>query len=500
MERRNLSFYVLSIFLISVILGSGLLLYYQFHSRRSFIKQEKLELFRSHYSLIAHTFEKLSEAYLQKICIEDYAESIYTVQQEKNPADLHDLRKKFYSDLDGFYKEIREKGFQQLFICTAAGEKLLTLTGGKTFSVDINLPSVSVEDVNRLQQPVSGFEAGDTFSGYRYVYPLYYEEKLVGYAGFGVSQKAVIQEFQKWYPEILENLGFILFDSFGDLSDTEIYSPDDKSESFSADYFEEIDIALLESEEDEDGLVNILKNTHGDPFLFMGIPVLDAHKDIAGLFVSVDKSSELKYLNRAYLFIFISYGMLSAMLIAALAGSWLYKKQIEKTAAFDYLTGLYNRLIIDEFLSHALFRFIRYGAVTSLIMLDLDHFKQVNDTYGHRVGDIVLVSLSALLERTIRESDLAGRWGGEEIVVILPETDVHNAAILAQRLRKSFEEYHIKEIDGESVTASFGVIEICSKHTSTESIIADADRYMYKAKFHGRNRVCSQNSEDRDSG
>jgi diguanylate cyclase (GGDEF)-like protein len=162
------------------------------------------------------------------------------------------------------------------------------------------------------------------------------------------------------------------------------------------------------------------------------------------------------------------------------------KLSTEKKAYYDNLTGIFNRNKFNELFETELNRVKRYGNNTSIVILDIDHFKHFNDTYGHLVGDKVLKKMAETIEKRIRITDIVARWGGEEFVLLLPETPLQDAAILCETLRKAVSEIACTE--AEQITASFGVAQIKSDDTM-ESVFKRADEALYEAKAAGRNRV-----------
>lgn len=159
---------------------------------------------------------------------------------------------------------------------------------------------------------------------------------------------------------------------------------------------------------------------------------------------------------------------------------------LEILSVTDRLTGLANRRKLESALQAELLRARRYGKVFSVIMLDVDRFKNVNDTYGHTVGDTVLTQVAGLLTRNARETDLVGRWGGEEFLVVCPETSVAVVAALAERYRQEFERFEFEQAG--RVTCSFGVTA-CQEGDTVQALIQRADAALYRAKEGGRNRV-----------
>jgi diguanylate cyclase (GGDEF)-like protein len=166
--------------------------------------------------------------------------------------------------------------------------------------------------------------------------------------------------------------------------------------------------------------------------------------------------------------------------------------RLEVSSRTDGLTMLANRMHWESCLLQECKRASRYGAITSLIMFDLDHFKNINDTYGHLAGDEVLRAVAAILQQTIRETDIAGRYGGEEFAVIATDTPVDRAMLLAERIRAAIEGLNVIYDDQRiPVTVSLGVAGYTAEMDSHEALISCADDALYKAKHNGRN-CCMQ--------
>jgi diguanylate cyclase (GGDEF)-like protein/PAS domain S-box-containing protein len=159
---------------------------------------------------------------------------------------------------------------------------------------------------------------------------------------------------------------------------------------------------------------------------------------------------------------------------------------LENLARVDQLTQINNRLYLDEVLMSQYYRFNRYAEESTLILIDIDYFKSVNDEYGHIVGDKILIEFAEILKRSIRKDDILGRWGGEEFLIILPHTDIERGSILAEKLRKIIEAHSFKIVGKKS--ASFGVSTFVVG-MSVEQCVDMADQALYKAKKAGRNIV-----------
>lgn len=169
-------------------------------------------------------------------------------------------------------------------------------------------------------------------------------------------------------------------------------------------------------------------------------------------------------------------------------------RALAEVSSRDSLTGLYTRWFIMDKIDAEMSRAMRHGSAMAVLMLDIDHFKKVNDTYGHAAGDHVLREVGHVLRDSCRVYDMPGRYGGEEFCLMLPETKVEGTLNVAERIRRRLEE-RVFDLDGDTVqvTASIGVAgvdgELSEPLFNSASLIERADRALYTAKDRGRNRV-----------
>lgn len=208
--------------------------------------------------------------------------------------------------------------------------------------------------------------------------------------------------------------------------------------------------------------------------------------------VEAMKSGAYDYIPKAYL----TYDQLVKSLINA-REKWDLLKEKEELqeklahmAMYDSLTDVLSRHALLEQMEFETQRTNRYSRDLSILMIDIDHFKKVNDTYGHIVGDVVLKEVAAILQEHTRRSDFVGRYGGEEFVIVLPETGITKAVVLAEKLCKHVEKLSIT-YDGqvlEGTTISIGVAEY-ERDVTVDAFIDRSDQWLYKAKEGGRNQV-----------
>lgn len=219
-------------------------------------------------------------------------------------------------------------------------------------------------------------------------------------------------------------------------------------------------------------------------------------KVIGGLSVSVDKTpydqlteSVLKEIRKGYFSIWV-VGLV-ALALFKFTGMRLLQR-IEIMATHDSLTQLYNRRQIESLLQLECKRADRYGSQLSIILLDIDHFKKVNDTYGHPSGDEALRAVSKIIRQTIRETDIAGRYGGEEFIILVPNASCDGTEAMAERLRNEIKttSIQIEANNTISVSVSMGVACFSTENNTPEQLVKCADEVLYQAKETGRDRIC----------
>ena len=203
---------------------------------------------------------------------------------------------------------------------------------------------------------------------------------------------------------------------------------------------------------------------------------------------SIKEDIESNFLKKKHYLVLDALTNLSNTVISELEEA---QQQLKEQANKDYLTGLYNRRYFNEVSQNIIYVSKRQNKNCSVMMLDIDKFKNINDTYGHDVGDEVIKALSHILLKSVRKSDIVSRFGGEEFALLLPFTDKNNAAIIAQKIRKNVQNHKIKTKNDDIVqfTVSIGVDSILNTDESIEDALRRADDALYIAKRGGRNRV-----------
>lgn len=239
---------------------------------------------------------------------------------------------------------------------------------------------------------------------------------------------------------------------------------------------------------------------HAAPFRQQLCLPLSAHGEIVGLMTLEADScnSEGKGMFRSGE---VELSITLAEQLALALSNAKLKEMLKQQSIVDPLTGLFNRRYLDETLARELSRAKRKGCSLSLVMIDVDHFKSINDNFGHEAGDAVLRAIAERLKANVREGDLVCRFGGEEIVILMPECDPQNAHARTEKLRKAVRAIDIS-YGGRAigrVTASFGVASYPHNAAESNVLIECADRAMYQAKLAGRDRVVPAGSAEPES-
>lgn len=226
--------------------------------------------------------------------------------------------------------------------------------------------------------------------------------------------------------------------------------------------------------------INSLKNDEKERITSKWITIVKDKQFDTKLFIQIISAISLIFIFTIMFLIYRSNKKLS-----------MINKELEILSQTDKLTSIHNRAKLDSILENELKMTKRYKEPTSLILIDIDFFKKINDTQGHTVGDIILKEFSSVLSKNIRETDYIGRWGGEEFLIILPHTKLNNALLIAENLRILIEKniFH----NDLKVTASFGVYEC--KNSNPTKCLSKADKALYEAKNSNRNCVKSFNEK-----
>lgn len=423
------------------------------------------------------------------------------------------VRKELRQRLEDSYKILQYYGVRQLHFYLPDGRSLLRFHKPNTYGDNLKQQYSSVRLTQERGAVVRGFEIRKYYNGFRNIYPLYFNKRFVGSVEISYSLAAIVNIIVK--QNMTHFFGLLLKKEAVDpvivKSSKRHYLPAllDKRYYWDNKVFEDLyysinkkrflqglrtiekDIASkikdkLDSNKDFLCTSKFIQNN----FLITFHPLKNIDGKYVGYIVTFQKSDFIaslwKHKEEVLLFIALLALTLSTLLFFYLKNQHDIKELLKQTSDYDPLTSLLNR---RGFL--AAFRprqklYERKQQPYGILFLDIDFFKKVNDTYGHDIGDLVLKQLAKILRSQLRSSDLVARWGGEEFIVVVGESDKEAVLKVAEKLRKAVEEFSEKNLP--KFTISIG-LAMADGNKDFDTLLKEADEALYKAKESGRNRV-----------
>ncbi|AFG36549.1 sensor domain-containing diguanylate cyclase [Spirochaeta africana] len=486
--------------LLFFVIGAGFHHMYTLRAERRVA--ERLAVLDSRIEATVKTLGSFSRYVFETAVERDDVLRLVAQAWDTSPEHRNELRQDLYSLLRPVYEQMQEYDFRQLHFHFPNTASFLRMHAPERYGDHLGNIRHSVLAANIERRPSQGFEEGRVFNGYRFVYPLFYQEQHIGSAEVSFSiqsfldvlggltdsrylfairrsvvHSTVFREFLRNYeesyvsPELMFDAAVASWPEFEPLfAERQAWLQRQLARNESFGYFGRL--------EDQDYLVlmHAVRNVRGLPVGYI-------------IAVTPDATRQDQRWDRVMTGILLVIGF---VIIEVL--TWILvrdRQQLKRLARTDQLTGILNRYWFHELSDREIEAARRYGHPLSLIIFDVDHFKQVNDTYGHNVGDEVLKQLVGVVQGEIRASDVLARWGGEEFVVLLPHADAAAAGQAAEKLRAAVESADVGADGG--VTISLGVAELGSEE-SLDAMIGRADRALYRAKQSGRNRSCLADS------
>ncbi|WP_456451297.1 GGDEF domain-containing protein [Hydrogenimonas sp.] len=361
------------------------------------------------------------------------------------------------------------------------------------------------------KQPIHCFEEGRVFNGFRHVFPLWYRERFVGTVEISFDAKAIIEDLEKalpiygelWLPRasVEEKVWPSERKNYRPTLASDTYLIDLSARGMQTSTARKLatlipKISGLLGKEIQKKLSRHEMFSHhlayqGKSYLFVFLPIKNC-RNTNGAYLMLMMRSPFFEKNNDYFIALLTLAVILNLLAAAGLFLYLWQEDIslhalETMAATDPLTGLANRRTGMEYLERIVSKSTRHDTPASLLFFDLDHFKRLNDRWGHDFGDKVLTETARLVSSLTRKEDLAARWGGEEFIVVADETTPEEARSLAEKIRRAVAGHDFGNGAG-SVTISVGVAGY-RRGEKVASWIKRADEMLYKAKEKGRNRV-----------
>ena len=502
-NKRRIA-HIVFVLLILLFIFTYLSMIRYFNSSKQAVFDEYIEMLSKEYKITTSIYTDLSNLIYDTSINIDSVKKLFTEGVKSSGDEQNILRKQLFTELSVLYSVLNNYNFRQFHFHDKNNLSYLRFHRPDMFGDNLTDVRYSVKYVNNTQQSISGFEEGRIFNGYRYVYPLSYNGEHIGSVEISISMKTIIDHLDKLYGQETQ---FILNKSIMEEkvfdSEQSNYIPWTIDDQFVMDRGIS-DTGILEgriSEKQVIKLRNLINKNHSSGKAFSTeirykkerviltfIPITNFLDENVAYLFSLSDNTQLIAIRNAFTVVSIIYICLFILTLIMVRYYITEKIKIEKMEKTDHLTRTDTRRVLMEKLENEGSRFFRYKRPFSIIMIDIDLFKQINDVYGHLKGDEVLRELSNLVQQNIRSTDSLGRFGGEEFIISLPETALPEAVRVAENIRKIVENYNF--IDSKPVTVSMGVAEVFEKLNNINEVIEKADQNLYRAKRSGRNKVC----------
>jgi diguanylate cyclase (GGDEF)-like protein len=416
-----------------------------------------------------------------------------------------EIRERIYNELKEEYQLLRKLGIKQFHIHLAEGvTSFIRFHRPELWGDSLVGVRKTLEEAMRTGKSVHGFEEGRIYSGFRNVYPLLYEGEVVGSVEISIGLNAVasqaLMDKSKDFAKVIVK---------GSLVERKVFSKEKmsnyKDSTLNAGFLEDCSreesfwtVKNADIRKKVEGIDNLLRDRvaeklklfrnfsesvfyKGELYHVIFVPFKEINGDWAGYFVYYQEDRHWLgfslFMGGALLFYFVAYLSLFFIIYR------LYRKVMELKSV-DILTGAWQRgfglALVEKLLSEG------KENKLSALFIDIDDFKKVNDVYGHKAGDAVLSKIARLIKERLRKKDIFLRYGGEEFLIILPDTELEGAKKVAEYIRSKVEREKFEGVG--SITVSIGVAQLRDSE-SLNSLINRADRAMYRAKSKGKNRV-----------
>ncbi len=491
-------------FLLPLLFAATYLLVLQYFQEA---KQNTLDEYANNlqreYTIIVNEYSNMADLVIHNAIETKDVLNIMAEARESTGADKDVLRSKLLTLLTPLYTDLTHYNFRQLHFHEPDNKSFFRFHKPEKYGDDLTGIRESVEYVNKTGKRISGFEEGRIFNGYRNVYPLSLNRVHLGSVELSISMSSVIARLQESFK--IESQ-FILLRSVVD--DKVFQSERSNYREWPVDPAFVLDRNISEnclfvkhiSDRETRKIREILaqKDSGNTPFsreifydsrrmVLTFLPIKNFSDTTVAYILAIEDDRKLENLRKSFLIITAAMFMLMVFALSFLFYSIKVNRKIEAMLIYDTLTGALSRKEIFSRLHSEHYRSRRYGSPLSLCMIDIDHFKRINDNYGHQTGDKILCELSELIRSRIRNSDHFGRYGGEEFLLLLPNTEGERAYEFMEALRKNIEEH---PFSGERhITVSMGIAAAGNSDDDTNTLIKQADENLYSAKRAGRNLV-----------
>lgn len=513
MKKNKNSINKVSLVVIVVTILLGMLEYTLIDDYKNNIDNHNnkiIEHYEEQYKTIINGYRLLSKTYFDEIInnknVLDIIEAANYVNKERKSV----LREELNDILKDTYLNMINNNFRQFHFVLKDNTSFLRMHKIEKFGDDLKTVRNTVRLANDEKRYVEGFEEGRISNGYRFEYPLFKHNEHIGCVETSISflsviklmdqqfknpttfmiKKSVVQDkvweeqIKKNYEESrISNLYYYDKEGYEYISNNENHTNVIKTTLNNKEEIKEM-VSLLKQE--KTFIIHTSNKNHTYSIVFLNIKNVIGEN--VGYLVFYNEDSVYHSYGKS---IIINSIFILVLWVCILVSIFLYyrsKEQMYKMTYYDKLTNVYNRNKLYEYIQNEIERNKRYDTDFSIIMFDIDYFKRINDNYGHITGDSVLKEISDLVKNNIRIIDSLFRFGGDEFIILLPNTKLDNAEKVAEKIRVGIinKKYFAEVV--ENITLSLGVTQYKNDQTS-EQLIKRADDMLYKAKEKGRNKV-----------
>lgn len=489
-------------YLLAIIVTNLLLIYF---FQRDMVSKEQIYLrqtvttLQSQYKATTNAYDLLSRYIFDQLDDDEALLDILHDAVEADKAKRDHARQRLLEHLEPIYMQLRQYHFSRFYFTFPDGSVFARLHksyayGDKPGDADLNL---------ELQKIVPSTRPNNNSSLFTYTEPLYASGERVGSAHLSVAFDVFKSELTRLFPAYYQVV-YTEEVAHGALSERKQFVSSNLGKAYYSDPRTDKSVELQQLIEainaavkteatkrmhDNSGAFSLAQKVDGQWFTVSFLPLSLAPDKTAsiGYLIAYTPDTAIEAFYLAFFFRILLGNFILSIVLTFIFFLDRHARRFKTLATHDQLTGLHNRREFDRIAEEEFERSKRYGRPISIILIDIDHFKSVNDTYGHQEGDIVLKKLSDFIAGNIRRHDFFARWGGEEFAILTTETTAVEAAHLADKLRiKLMGEYFGKV---GQITVSFGVAQIEQDVGEIDTLFHRADEALYGAKESGRNRV-----------
>ena len=492
------------VFILAVCAAAYIMMNVYFRNTERQLFKSYVDALEEEYGLTLDVYSTMTDLlFLNDIDTGDVKQILSQAYASTRSEDKDHYRRLLHEELSDFYENIISFDLRQLHFHEQDSTSFLRFHKPGKYGDSLLGIRTSVEYVNENREKISGFEEGRIFNGYRNVYPLFLDGQYLGSVEISVSISAVLKQIQK---RLRQDSQFIIQKSIverkvfdEELVNYEEWPVNDEflldaaiARQFSIEgRIPEKDSAVIgarleQSLVTEEGFsLEILFD--GEKKVIAFIPVKNFEDQVAGYIYSISDNGRIAAHRLYHYIITVIFAGLLLFIIFFMIYYRTASRKIENMIIYDPLTQTYSRRMIFTKLEDELNRFKRYKKTFSICMVDIDHFKSVNDNFGHLAGDSLIAGLGSLIRENIRVTDSVGRYGGDEMLIILPECDGERALTVMKHIQAVIADTSFNFAG--SITISGGIAEADESIAELGSLIEKADNNLYAAKEGGRDRI-----------